>query len=409
MTSFMNGNILLIKMDSRLETGNSADAEKFITDEIAEHSPKYVVLDADKLEYISSSGLRVLLNIKKAVENTQIINVCQEVYEILDMTGFTEILDVKKAFRKVSVDGCKMIGKGGFGETYQIDEDHIVKVYNAGILYEDIVREKENARAAFVAEVPTAIPFDTVRVGDRFGNVYELISSRPLGEVICSDPSNIDKYAQQTADLLKTLSTTHMQPGKFRRFADIVMDNIDIIDRYIPDEPLFTPEEKSLIKRLFDSAPGRDTLIHGDFHTHNIFSHGDELILIDMADTSTGHPLFELGNMYLAFILIAQRSPERTFPLTGLYTDKAAYFCKKVWEYFLPDFTEEDMQLLTEVCEVIGFVRMMIVAVTSSALNAFPLEIRRRSLSGMKDELKSLYFDRAEKVLEDVKYITGKF
>lgn len=409
MTSFMNGNILLIKMDSRLDTSNAAETEKFIMNEISGNSPTNVILDADKLTYISSSGLRVLLNIKKSVKNTQMINVCTDVYEILDMTGFTEILDVKKAFRKVSVDGCKMIGKGGFGETYQLDDDHIVKVYNAGVPYEEIVREKENARSAFVSGVPTAIPFDTVRVGDRFGNVYELINSRPLAEVICGDPFNIDKYAQQTAELMKTLSTTHAQPGKFRRFVDIVMDNIDIIDRYIPDEPLFTPEEKALVKRLFDSVPERDTLVHGDFHTHNIFSQDGELLLIDMADTSTGHPLFELGNMYLAFILIAQRSPERTFPLTGLNTDKAAYFCKKVWEFFLPDFTENDMELLRGICEVLGHVRMMIVAVTSAALNALTPELRRKGLFGLKGVLKNIYFDRAEKVLEDVKYITGKF
>lgn len=78
-------------------------------------------------------------------------------------------------------------------------------------------------------------------------------------------------------------------------------------------------------------------------------------------------------------------------------------------EIFLPDFTENDMELLRGVCEVLGHVRMMIVAVTSAALNALTPELRRKGLFGLKGVLKNIYFDRAEKVLEDVKYITGKF
>lgn len=409
MTQFKNGNILLVNMDSRLETSNAAEAEKFIMDAIAAHSPTNVILNADKLEYISSSGLRVLLKVKKAVENTQLVNVCSEVYDVLEMTGFTEILSVQKAFRQISVDGCDMIGKGGFGETYQLNTENIVKVYNEGIPYEDIVSEKENAKAAFIAGVPTAIPFDTVRVGNRFGNVYELINSRPLAEVICADPFGIDKYAQQAADLLKTLSTTHAQPGKFRRFVDIAAENLEATDNYVPGEKLFTPVEHNSIERLFNCVPERDTLIHGDFHTHNIFSQNDELLLIDMADTSTGHPLFELGNMYLTFMVLSKLPGERGFHLIGLPNDKAAYFYNKVLELFLPGFTEKEMNDLNDVCAVLAQIRMMIVAVSSAALNAYPIEVRRKSLHDMKDKLNHLFFDHAESIIETAKRLTGKF
>ncbi len=51
-----------------------------------------VELDASELEYISSAGLRVLLKLKKAVGELTILNVNSEVYEILDITGFTSML-----------------------------------------------------------------------------------------------------------------------------------------------------------------------------------------------------------------------------------------------------------------------------------------------------------------------------
>jgi anti-anti-sigma factor len=63
-----------------------------------------VIIDCDELEYISSAGLRIVLKIKKDFPNTKIINCNQAVYEIFEMTGFTEMMDIEKGYRKISVD-----------------------------------------------------------------------------------------------------------------------------------------------------------------------------------------------------------------------------------------------------------------------------------------------------------------
>ena len=49
---------------------------------------------------------------KQAGSEVRIFDVSPEVYDILDMTGFTELLTVEKRFREISVDGCEIIGKG---------------------------------------------------------------------------------------------------------------------------------------------------------------------------------------------------------------------------------------------------------------------------------------------------------
>lgn len=409
MKTFTNGNALLIQLDKRLDAINTADTERQIMQEIEQNLPKYVIVDAVGLEYISSVGLRVLLKIKKKVDATQIVNVSSEVFDILSMTGFTEILEVKKAFRQVSVEDCRILCKEKSGTTYKLNNDQIVKVFNEGVSYEEMIRERDNAKAAFISGVPTAIPFDTVRVGTSYGNVYELTNSRPLSDTICGDSHNIDKYAQKAADLLKLLSDTHAQPGRFHRFVDRMLEDIEITDGYIAGEKLFTPEEKQLLSRLYNTVSERDTLIHGAFHTHNIFEQDGELLLMNMADASTGHPIFEIGNMYLAFVIISGKADEQAKQLIGLDNNRAIYFFDKILEIYFSDFTSEDMQSLRSIAEVLGYLRIMTTAVTTPSIDNLPQEQKRQFMYGMKEVLKNVFFDNSEKIITDTARLTDKF
>ena len=70
-------------------------------------------------------GLRVLLKLRQMQKHLEITDVSPEVYDILEVTGFVELLDVKKKFREVSIENCELIGKGGIGSVYRISEDEI--------------------------------------------------------------------------------------------------------------------------------------------------------------------------------------------------------------------------------------------------------------------------------------------
>lgn len=409
MITLMSGSVMLVKTDSRLENANAAECEKTLMNAIELNNPANIVIDAGNLEYVSSAGLRVILKVKKKVDKTQIVNVSNSVYEVLGMTGFTEIMDVKKALRQISVDDCRVLGKGSRGTTYKLDNDRIIKVFNEKVAFESITREKENSKAAFISGIPTAIPFDTVRAGNLYGNVYEMINARPLSEVIISDPYNVEDYAQKCADLMKTMAETHVQPGKLRSYADIAVEDLDRMDDYIPGEKLFTANEKELLKRLYNTVPKRDTFIHGDFHTQNIFVQDDELILIDMAEACTGHPLFEVSDMYLNFIMIAEKSDERSKQLIGLDNNRARFFLNKVWKLYFNGFDQEDIQALRLLIDLFGHLRMMMTAVRSGSLEEFSPEVRRKHLFGMKGGLQSRFFDDPEKMVAAVARIAPKF
>ena len=73
----------------------------------------------------------------------------------------------EKPMREISVEGCELLGKGGNGAVYRLDDETIVKVYfGARNSLEKIKRNRETTRSAFVQGIPTMITFDTVRVGE---------------------------------------------------------------------------------------------------------------------------------------------------------------------------------------------------------------------------------------------------
>ena len=115
-----------IALSGRIDTNNAAAVEKELLALLAQYPGQVPVLDAAELSYISSAGLRVLMKLRKQVKKPVAVeNVSRDVYEIFETTGFTEILEVKKALRKISVEGCEKMGQGGNGAVYRLDEDKI--------------------------------------------------------------------------------------------------------------------------------------------------------------------------------------------------------------------------------------------------------------------------------------------
>ena len=96
----------------------------------------------------------MLLKLRKTVGDVTVCNVNPEVYEIFDVTGFTSILNVKKAYKEIDLTGKPIIGQGGNGTVYRLDDERIVKVYRSEHSIEYIEHEQQYAKAAFVSVIP---------------------------------------------------------------------------------------------------------------------------------------------------------------------------------------------------------------------------------------------------------------
>jgi uncharacterized protein (TIGR02172 family) len=251
-----------------------------------------VIIDAAELEYISSAGLRVLLSLKKRCgkKPLRIINVNDEVMNIFDVTGFSEIMDITKSKRKISVDNCVKIGSGACGEVFRIDDETIIKLYYPRVSKEEIEREKMLSKKAFVMGVPTAISYDIVESDGRTGVIYELINSKTLGELMREDGENLEKHIDMYADVCRTVHSIEAKPGELPSFKEI--NRADI-----PNISGVTDEEREYLYRFLDLVPERENCIHGDLNINNIMVQNGECCLIDMGEFSTGIPMFDISRI----------------------------------------------------------------------------------------------------------------
>lgn len=89
------GNNLKIVLEGRLDTMTAPQLESELNPGL--EGVENLELDFEKLEYISSAGLRVLLSAQKTMNkqgNMSIIHVCDEIMEVFNITGFTDILTI---------------------------------------------------------------------------------------------------------------------------------------------------------------------------------------------------------------------------------------------------------------------------------------------------------------------------
>ena len=86
----------VIRIAGRLDTITAPALDKAINEDIGD--TRNLILDMKSLEYISSAGLRVLLGAQKKMQkigSMKVVNVCEEVMEVFEMTGFADILVIE--------------------------------------------------------------------------------------------------------------------------------------------------------------------------------------------------------------------------------------------------------------------------------------------------------------------------
>ena len=341
-----------IKLKGRIDSSNAAQVEEELKAQIGDFIGE-VELDAGELEYISSAGLRVVLRLKKANTQTKITNCSGEVYEIFDMTGFTEMMDISKAYRKLSVEGCEVIGEGSNGKVYRTDPDTIVKVYKNHDALAEIQNERELARKAFVMGIPTAIPYDVVQVGEYYGSVFELLNAKSFGQIINEHPEQVEELARESVTILKTIHATELQPG------ELPSKREEAIGWAKACQPALQAEAGEKLIRLMEEIPETNNMLHGDYHIKNIMQQNGENLLIDMDTLSQGHPIFELAAIYAAYIGFSCVDAKNSEEFLGIPTE----MCEKFWEYtvnfYFEGKSDEFIEDVVKKAKIICFARIL--------------------------------------------------
>ena len=353
VTHRLDKDILYIAIHGRIDASNAAEAEEKVFSVKNSNPGKHVIVDAENLEYISSAGLRVILKLRKEEPKLAIINVAADVYEVFDMTGFTDMVTVEKAYQRMSVEGCEFIAKGANGAVYRYNDETILKTYYAKDALPEIKQERENARRAFVLGINTAIPYGIVRVGDGYGTVTELLNATSVTKLIRQNPDDLTQAAKYYVDMLKNIHATEVEDGEVPDMKETALAWADFVAEHIP------ADQAKKLRALIEAVPKQNTLMHGDYHTNNVMVQNGEPLLIDMDTLCMGHPVFELGSMFNAFVGFSELDHQNIMEFMGYSFETAGKFWNMVLKMYLGTEDEAVCQNVAEKAMIIGYTRML--------------------------------------------------
>ena len=337
----MDGERLVIDLVGKINSNNAANMEKEAKEIISSTGAKDVVLDASGLEYISSAGLRVIVNMLKRLNSLIVIDASTSVYEVFEMTGFTQMMEVRRALRTIDVTDCECIGRGGNGAVYRLDPETIVKVYhNDTNSLEKVRASRASAQKLMAYGIPVAIAFDVVKVvggdGLGYGLVYELLNCKTVGELVHEDPSSTEHWAHKASKLLKLLHSTEVPEGTFPDARNSGHEWVEFAKNFLSEE------DQARLHRLYDNIPKKNTLVHGDFHTGNMMVQGDEIMLIDTDDVAQGDPIIDMAGIALTFEYIS--TDERALHTLRMTMDEMRHY----YDAFLKDYYGTDDEALLQ-------------------------------------------------------------
>ena len=382
-----------LELSGRVDSANAAQVERELNAKLAGEKPAALILDLAKLSYISSAGLRILLHLRKNAGDMRLVNVSSEVYEILEMTGFTEMMRVEKAMKTVSIEGCEEIGHGANGSVYRIDKDTVVKVYRDPDALDAIREEREKAKLALILGIPN----DVIRVGEGYGTVFELLNARSFSRIIATEPERLNWCIREFAELLRKIHGTVVPAGKLPDLRETVLGWVRFLLDYLPEAA------GKKLTALVEAVPHDDHMIHGDYHTKNLELQGDEVLLIDMDTLSVGNPIFELGSIYNSFIGFYELDPDGIHRFQGFSFDTAKRFWRGFLSAYLGTNCEAKLREVEDKARVLGYTRLIRRNIRRGGLETEDgralIEHWKTELLELLDRVDELSFTRDELIL----------
>ena len=389
----LDNGVLTVSLDGRMDTEAAVKFEAELA-EICKNNPhESMVFDAEKLLYVASSGLRTILKMAKTEKNFSVENVSPAVYSVFEMTGFSRIIKIRKALRKIDLEKCEKIGFGGNGAVYRVSEDEIVKVNYNPATYAALDLELAKAKEAFLLGIPTAISFDLVDCGEgKRGVVYETIKSRTLGESIQSNPELMEELTERYVEQLNILHAVHTDNPVFGNAKDNYRTQVENASKFL------TEEEGKMLEQILDVLPEGDRLVHCDAHPKNIMIQNGDMLWIDMEGMATGHPIYDL--ISIAVVLNGMRTDEMSLGICGMDNQTVLKFkdC-----FIRKYFKTEDPEAVQRYSSMIDALRL-IRAVLAIGFTSKNTEEFRPAIIGMA---RQVFFPNIQKITGGIQHLVN--
>lgn len=395
MKTQVEGNYIVAFPEDRINSDNARQIEQELNAVLEQNPGKELAIDAQDLDYVSSAGLRVLLKFSTGAGKPLVLrNAGPELYEILDMTGFTELFDVSKKMKSISVEGCEVIGHGAYGTVYKTDEDTIVKVYESADSLPLIEVERKKAKQAFIKGIPTAISYDIVRVGDSYGSVFELLHADNMNDVLLANLDKMDELLVKYVQLIKSVHNVEAALGELPSDRDNFLQYLVELKDIIPEDIA------AAIRNMLLEMPEDKHIIHGDIQMKNVMFADDEPMLIDMESLCIGDPVFDLQSLFVCYKAYNEDEPDNCLNFLGLKKE----ICDRIWELIVKNYfegySEEQIKAEEDKIYLLGYVGFLNSAITNGFSKPELRDIRiKHSIEHIRDLLprvKSFVLTRRE-------------
>ena len=201
-------------------------------------------------------------------------------------------------------------------------------------------------------------------------------------------------------EILKKLHSTVVAPGKLPEIKETALMWADTAKPALPEEAW------KKLRSLVEAVPRNDHMVHGDYHTKNLMRQGNEALLIDMDTLSVGDPVFELGNMYNAYLGFYELDHDAIRSFQGFDYDTGRTFWEKALSAYLGTTNRRKLREVTDKARVLGYMRLISRSVRHglSETDKGRREIAhwRQALVGLLEHMDTLTFHPNELELEAV-------
>lgn len=96
MRHTLENNVLTLYLEGELNSFNAENTEIEIEGLVKNNNFEKLVLDFEKLRYISSAGLRIIVGLKQKFNNMTLVKMNDDVYDIFEMVGFKKLFDIER-------------------------------------------------------------------------------------------------------------------------------------------------------------------------------------------------------------------------------------------------------------------------------------------------------------------------
>jgi len=261
--------------------------------------------------------------------------------------------------RQVDVGASDILFRGTKGALVRLDEDTMLSTYAPDYPLAAVDFERNNAREELVAGVPVIIPFETVRVGEGYGVVFEAHNSKSVAEILRDSP---DEQTARTygAKLGAVLREVHAIDGAGTTLASKKAQDVKRIQEVVASG-LFTADEMQSALDLYDELPDATTVLHGDLTPIYTVERDGDLLFIDMMDAGVGHPILDLAASYTAYVMFGAVSQDLAMRLFGVSAPLLAAMWQAMFKTYVGEVDAKDFELKLNIVRAYANVRPILL------------------------------------------------